>query len=179
VSRAFPANAVGSRSVASGHNRAVAKTTRQRPGPPLDPDADAKSRRRARWWWWATGLVVVGLLLWVLATGGEQDRGNKITAPRDFCKAAGHFEKVIERQHADGNELTPAEVSKQVVLAQAIVDTAPVKLRADAQTFLAALQRAEAAGKQIQVSASERDAAENVNRKYAQGCGVYRRDSGI
>jgi len=157
----------------------VAKTTRQRPGPPLDPEADAKSRRRARWWWWATGVVIVGLVLWVLTTGGESDRGNQITAPRDFCKAAGHFEKVIELQHADSNELTPAEVSRQVVLAQAIVETAPKNVRADAETFLAALQRAEAAGKQVRVSDAERAAAENVNRKYAQGCGVYARDGGI
>jgi len=154
----------------------MGKTTRQLPGPPLDPEADARSRKRARVWWWVTGVVVVGLVIWVLATGGEADRGNKITAPRDFCRAAAHFERVIERQHADGNELTPAEVSRQVVLMQVVVDTAPRKVRANSETFLAALQRAEAAGKQVQVTDAERAAAENVNRTYAQGCGVYKRD---
>jgi hypothetical protein len=154
----------------------VPKKTRVLPGPTLDPEADARSRKRARVWWWITGVVVVGLVVWVLTTGGESDRGNQITAPRDFCKAAARFEKVIERQHADGNELTPAEVRKQVELVEVVVDTAPRKVRADADTFLAALQRAEAAGKQIRVSDSERAAAENVNRSFAQGCGVYARE---
>src|SRR5262249_18578487 len=78
----------GPRSRSDRENRVVAKKTREYLGPPLDPVADAKSRRRARWWWWATGVVIVGLVLWVLTTGGESDRGNKITAPRDFCRAS-------------------------------------------------------------------------------------------
>jgi len=162
-----------------GHNRGVAKTTRQRPGPPLDPEADATSRRRARKWWWATGLVVVGLVLWVLATGGESDRGNKITEPREFCRASARYEKTIERQHANGNELTPAEVSKQVELVQAIVDTAPKKVRTDAELFLAELQRAQAKGQELDVAPSVKMSIDNVTRVYAQGCGVYARDSGI
>jgi len=157
----------------------VPKTTRQLPGPPLDPEADAKSRRRARKWWWATGILVVGVVLWVLATGGESDRGNKVTAPRDFCKAAAKYEKVAERQHANGKELTPADISEQVQLIAAVVDTAPRKVRPDAEIFLAALQRADAAGKEIEVNASEEAAVKNVNRTFAQGCAVYKRQSGI
>jgi hypothetical protein len=122
----------------------------------------------------------VGLVLWVLATGGESDRGNKITAPRDFCRAAGRYEKTAERQHADGRDaLTPAEINRQVELAQAIVNTAPRTLLPDAQTFLAALQRAQEAGKTIEGTPAERAAVRNVNRAFAQGCGVYARDSGI
>ena len=156
----------------------MAKTTRVRPGPPLDPEADQKSRRRARKWWWATGIVVVGLVLWVLVTGGESDRGNQITEPHDFCRASARYEKTIERQHADGNELTPADVSRQVELVQAIVDTAPKKVRADAETFLAELQRAEAspAGKELEVDPAVKKSIDNVTRVYAQGCGVYARD---
>ena len=149
---------------------------RQLPGPSLEPEADAKSRRRARKWWWATGFIVIGLVLWVLATGGESDRGNEVTLPRDFCRAAGRYEKTIERQHADSNELTRAEVARQVELMQAVVDTSPRKVRADSETFLAALRRADSAGREIEVSASEQAAIENVNRTYAQGCAVYKRD---
>jgi hypothetical protein len=158
-------------------NRGVPKT-RELAGPPLDPEADAKSRRRARKWWWATGLIVVGLVFWVLATGGQSDRGNEITLPRDFCRAAGKYEDVSGRQKADGH-LTKREISRQVQLVEAVVATAPQKVRADAETFLAALQRADAAGKQIVVSASAQAAVENVNRTYAQGCGIYKRDGGI
>ena len=158
----------------------MARTTRQRPGPPLDPESDEKSRRRARWWWWATGIVVVGLVLWVLATGGESDRGNQITAPRDFCTAAGRYEKTVERQHEDGqDELSPAQIDRQVVLAQAIVDTAPRKVLPDAETFLAALRRAQDAGKTIEGTPAEQAAVRSVNRAFAQGCGIYARDSGI
>ena len=156
-------------------NRAVPKTTRELPGPPLDPEADARSRKRARVWWWVTGLIVVGVVLWVLVTGGESDRGNEITLPRDFCRAAGRYERTAERQKADGH-LTKEEISRQAELVVAVVDTAPPRLRADAETFLTALQRADVAGKQIEVSAAEQDAVENVNRSYAQGCAVYKRD---
>src|SRR5262245_52140270 len=115
----------GPDSLSARDNRAMAKTGlpgpgRQLPGPPLDPEADARSRKRARVWWWITGVVVVGLVLWVLTTGGESDRGNEITAPRDFCKAAARYEKVAESQHADARaKLTPAEISRQVVLVEA------------------------------------------------------------
>jgi hypothetical protein len=113
----------------------------------------------------------------VVTTGGESDRGNEITAPRDFCEAASRYEKVAERQHSDSRaELTPAEISRQVVLVEAIVDTAPREVLADAETFLAALQRAEAAGKRIEATPEEADAARNVNRYFAQGCGIYARE---
>jgi len=146
----------------------------------LDPESDEKSRRRARWWWWATGIVVVGLVLWVLATGGESDRGNQITAPRDFCTAAGRYEKTVERQHEDGqDELSPAQIDRQVVLAQAIVDTAPRKVLPDAETFLSALRRAQDARKTIEGTPAEQAAVRSVNSAFAQGCGIYARDSGI
>jgi hypothetical protein len=155
----------------------VPKKTRVLPGPTLDPEADARSRKRARVWWWITGVVVVGLVVWVLTTGGESDRGNQITAPRDFCKAADRYETTVERQHADSRqELTRAEISRQVALAQAVVDTAPRKVLPDAETFLAALQRAEAAGKRIEATRAEKAAVESVNRAFAQGCGIYARE---
>jgi hypothetical protein len=155
----------------------MAKKARQLPGPPLDPEADERSRKRARVWWWITCLVVVGLVVWVLTTGGESDRGNEITAPRDFCKAAQQYEKVAERQHADSRaKLTPGEISRQVVLVEAIVDTAPRKVRADAETFLAALERAESAGKAIEARPDEEAALRRVNRYFAQGCGIYARE---
>jgi hypothetical protein len=152
------------------------RTTRQLPGPPLDPEADVKSRRRARKWWWATGIIVVGLIVWVLATGGQADRGNEVTAPLDFCKAASRYEKTLERQFEDDGKLTPAEIDEQVALMQVVVDTAPRKVQADALTFFAALQRAQAKGKRVPVTDAEQEAAENVNRRYAQGCAVYKRD---
>jgi hypothetical protein len=155
----------------------MAKKARQLPGPPLDPEADERSRKRARVWWWITGVVVVGLVVWVLTTGGESDRGNEITAPRDFCKAAQRYEKVAERQHTDSQaKLTPDEIGRQVVLVEAIVDTAPNKVRADAETFLAALQRAESAGKAIEATPNEEAALRNVNRYFAQSCGIYARE---
>jgi hypothetical protein len=154
----------------------MAKTTRQLPGPPLDPEADARSRKRARVWWWITGVVVVGLVLWVLATGGESDRGNEITAPRDFCRAAGRYEKTLERHVADGRR-TSAEYEREITLVEAVVATAPPKVHADAETFLAALREAQAQpNKKIDVDPSVKRAVDNVNRTFAQGCGIYARE---
>jgi len=157
----------------------VAKTSRELPGPPLSAEADARSRRRARKWWWATAIVVVGLVVWVLTSGGES-QGNKVTAPRPFCNAAQRYETAAERQNADG-KLTPAEVARQVELVQTIVDTAPRKVHADAETFLAALREAETApaGEKVHVDSSVQGAIRNVNREFAQGCAVYARDGGI
>ena len=153
----------------------VAKT-RELPGPPLDPVADEKSRRRARKWWWATGIVVVALVVWVLSTGGESDPGNKITAPRDFCKAAGRYEKTVERHVGDGRR-TRAEYGREIALVEGIVATAPPKVHADAETFLAALREAEAhPNRKVEVDPSVKQAVDSVNRKFAQGCGIYARD---
>ena len=153
----------------------MAKTSRRLPGPPLDPEADQRSRKRARVWWIITGVVVVGLMLWVVTTGGQSDRGNEVTAPRDFCRAAERYEKAAELQKADGH-LTKAEVRRQVVLVQQVVDTAPNDVRADAEIFLAALQRAEAKGREIEATPAEHAAVRNVNRHFAQGCRVYARE---
>jgi len=151
-------------------------TGRQLPGLPLDPVSDEKSRRRARKWWWATGIVVVGLVAWVVVTGGESDRGNEITAPRDFCKAAGRYEKTLERHSVDGKR-SPAEYAREIELVEAVVATAPPKVHTDAETFLAALREAEQhPNRKVEVDPSVKRAVDNVNRKFAQGCGIYARE---
>ena len=62
------------------------------------------------------------------------------------------------------------------MLVEAIVDTAPRKVRADAETFLSGLQRAEAAGRTVEATPAEQAALKNVNRHFAQGCRVYARE---
>ena len=157
-------------------NTGTTEGGRRLPGPPLDPEADARSRKRARKWWGATGIVVVGLVVWVLATGGESDRGNEITAPRDFCKAAGRYEKTLERHSVDGKR-SPAEYAREIELVEAVVATAPPKVHADAETFLAALREAEQhPNRKVEVDPSVKRAVDNVNRYFAQGCGIYARE---
>ena len=62
--------------------------------------------------------------------------------PHDFCRATARYENLTERQVVNGgNKFTQREIDDQVERVQVIVDTAPRKIRADAETFLAALTR--------------------------------------
>lgn len=145
---------------------------------PHDAEADEKSKRRARKWWWATGIVVILLTVYVLRTGGES-ASNTVTLPHDFCRATARFENLTERQVVKGgNKFTQREIEDQVERVQVIVDTAPRKIRADAEAFLAALTRVQenpelrnhGAGPKVKA------AVDNVTRFANQGCGVYARE---
>lgn len=146
--------------------------------PQLDPAADEASKRRARKWWWATGIVIVLLTVYVLRTGGES-ASSKVTLPHDFCRAAARYENLTERQVVKGgNKFTQREIDQQVERVREIVDTAPRKIRADAETFLAALERVQANPKLRNRGARPqvKTAIDNVTRFANQGCGVYARE---
>ena len=77
-----------------------------------------------------------------------------------------------------GNKFTQREIDRQVERVQVIVDTAPRKIRTDAETFLAAMVRVQAnpelrnngGGPKVKT------AVDNVTRFANQGCGVYARE---
>ena len=145
---------------------------------PTDDPTDEASKRRARKWWWATGVVIVLLTVYVLTTGGES-ASNKVTLPRDFCRAAARYENEFERQVAEGgNKFTQREVDRQVEHVQNIVDTAPRKIQADAETFLAAMVRVQTNPELRNKGAGPKvkTAVDNVTRFANQGCGVYARE---
>jgi hypothetical protein len=146
---------------------------------PLDPDADKVSRRRARKWWWAAGVfgaIAVVAMTWA----GRQSNSQIPPAPPAFCKAAERYEKELDRQQIAYER----DVGRQISYVEDIAATAPKAVRADAETFLQALRDLEAAPDKAAKQALKddpdiRQAVDNVNRYWNQGCGVFDRQSGI
>ena len=115
-------------------------------------------------------LAVAAVLLVAALIGGacSSESGNAPKAPLAFCKAAARFDDRVSRN---------AKIDEQIRLVQRMVDTAPAKIKANAQTFVDALRRVEA-DKSAKDDPNVKRAVENVNRYAAQGCGFYERQGG-
>lgn len=123
-------------------------------------------------------LVCVGIV--VALTLDRRSGTSDVEAPKAFCRAARAYEAELSRQ-AKRYRLDPA---RQIARVEDIAATAPRAIRRDADTFLAALRAVAAAPTQAQKRALQddpevRQAVENVNRYWNQGCGVFDRQSGI
>jgi hypothetical protein len=105
----------------------------------------------------------------VLAAGcGSESGGNTPKASVAFCRAASNFDDRLSRG---------AKLDEQIRLVQRMVDTAPAKIKADATTFLDALQRVET-DSSVKDDPNVKRAVEKVNRYAAQGCGFYESQGG-
>lgn len=115
-------------------------------------------------------LAVAAVLLVAALVGGacSSEGGNAPKAPLAFCKAAARYDDRVSRN---------AKIDEQIRLVQRMVDTAPAKIKANAQTFVDALRRVET-DKSAKDDPNVKRAVENVNRYAAQGCGFYERQGG-
>jgi negative regulator of sigma E activity len=118
----------------------------------------------------AKRLAVAAVLLVAALVGGacSSESGNAPKAPLAFCRAAARYDDRVSRN---------AKIDEQIRLVQRMVDTAPAKIKAEAQTFVDALRRVEA-DPSVKDNATVKKAVENVNRYAAQGCGFYERQGG-
>jgi hypothetical protein len=104
----------------------------------------------------------------VLVAACRSEGSDTPKPPRAFCDAAARFDDRLSKG---------ANVDEQIRLVQRMVETAPGKIKADAEMFLDALRRSK-------TDASVRDdpkikqAVDKVNRYAAQGCGFYQRPGG-
>jgi hypothetical protein len=113
-------------------------------------------------------IVVVVAAAAMLAGACGSEGGDAPKAPLAFCKAAAHYDDRVSRN---------AKIDEQIRLVQRMADTAPAKIKADAQTFVDALRRVEA-DPSVKDNVKVKRAVENVNRYAAQGCGFYQRQGG-
>ena len=151
------------------------------PGDPegLSPEADAVSRRRARIWVWILlGMIAVAIAV-VSYIGRQQEEAAK-PAPKPFCKAAKAYERDIDTYGQNSAKKVDLQIQRWEVL----VETAPQSVKADAQLVLDTLREYEAAPNQKARDALKddpdfEDAVISVNRRWNQGCDVFKRDSPI
>jgi hypothetical protein len=112
--------------------------------------------------------AAVLLISVVLVAGCRDSGGNAPKAPEAFCDAASKYDDRVSRN---------ARIDEQIRLVQRMVDTAPAKIKADAQTFVDALRRVET-DPSVKDDPKIKRAVENVNRYAAEGCGFYKREGG-
>ena len=115
-------------------------------------------------------LAVAAVLLVAALVGGacSSESGNAPKAPLAFCQAAARYDDRVSRN---------AKIGEQIRLVQRMVDTAPAKIKANAQTFVDALRQVET-DKSVKDDPRVKRAVENVNRYAAQGCGFYKQQGG-
>ena len=113
-------------------------------------------------------VAVVLLVAALVGVACSSESENAPKAPLAFCQAAARYDDRVSRN---------AKTDEQIRLVQRMVDTAPAKIKADAQTFVDALQRVET-DPSVKDNVKIKRAVENVNRYAAQGCGFYKQQGG-
>ena len=113
-------------------------------------------------------VAVVLLVAALVGVACSSESENAPKAPLAFCQAAARYDDRVSRN---------AKIDEQIRLVQRLVDTAPAKIKADAQTFVDALQRVET-DPSVKDNVKIKRAVENVNRYAAQGCGFYKQQGG-
>jgi hypothetical protein len=113
---------------------------------------------------WAAVPVVATLLVGACRSEGSDTP----KPPRRFCDAASRYDDRVQRN---------AKLDEQIRLVQRMVETAPRKIKADAETFLDALRRSKT-DPSVKDDPKIKRAVDNVNRYAAQGCGFYQRPGG-
>jgi hypothetical protein len=108
----------------------------------------------------------------VLAACDDPSNSEGLARPsRAFCAAAAKYDAALDKGRVS--------LDKQIELVRGIADAAPKDVAKDARTFLDALERRSRGDKGVVDNPKIQAAVEHVNRRAAQGCGWYRRQSGI
>ena len=110
----------------------------------------------------------------LLATGCSSS-GNRNVLPdpkKAFCEKGKDYEALI----TSGKQVAVAD---QLVIVREINATAPKDIAADTQVFLDALERVSKGDTSVVDDAKVRESIVNVNRRFAQGCGLFDRKSAI
>ncbi|MFN8035115.1 MAG: hypothetical protein U0V73_04210 [Acidimicrobiia bacterium] len=115
-------------------------------------------------------LLVATAMCAALAVGATAcERAPEIAKPsKAFCKAGKEYERRITAKK-------PPSIAEQVKLVERMAATAPADVKHDAEVFLDAMRKIEAGDTSVRNRPSVKRAVENVNRHYAQGCGLYKR----
>jgi hypothetical protein len=113
--------------------------------------------------------TLAALVLTAALLVGGCERSPKIVKPsKAFCDAAANYEERITAKK-------PPSVAEQVQLVEKMAVTAPKDIKADAATFLDAMRKVASGDASVRNDPAVKQAVTDVNRHYAQGCGLYTR----
>ena len=114
-------------------------------------------------------VVALGLLgLALTACSGESDQSSLPTPSKAFCQAAYDYDTNLPK--------LIGKIDQQTALVQKLADHAPKDIAKDAQIYLDAMKRRAEGDKSVVDNPRIKTAVENVNRRAADGCQLYKQN---
>jgi hypothetical protein len=112
--------------------------------------------------------VALGLLATALTACSRDSESSLPTPSKAFCQAAYDYDTNLPK--------LIGKIQKQTDLVAKLADTAPKDIEKDAQTYLDAMQRRASGDKSVVDDPKIKVAVENVNRRAADGCKLYKQN---
>ena len=115
--------------------------------------------------------MLVAAVLMALGLGAcTRDESSSLPRPsKPFCEAAHRYDVRVEKA---------APIGEQIQIVQQMANHAPKDIAKDTETFLDALQRRAQGDKSVVDNKNIEKAVDNVNRRAANGCELFRREPG-
>jgi hypothetical protein len=113
-------------------------------------------------------IAVLALLGALLAACSGDSEASLPTPSKAFCQAAYDYDTNLPK--------LIGKIHKQTELVRKLAEHAPKDIAKDAQTYLDAMQRRAAGDKSVVDNPKIQTAVENVNRRAASGCELYKQN---
>jgi len=114
-------------------------------------------------------VVALGLLAAALAACSGNDSGTSLPTPsKAFCQAAYDYDTNLPK--------LIGKIDQQTALVRKLADHAPKDIAADARVYLDAMERRANGDKSVVDNPKIEKAVENVNRRAADGCQLYKQN---
>jgi hypothetical protein len=114
-------------------------------------------------------VVALGLLAALVAACSGDSSSSLPTPSKAFCQAAYDYDTNLPK--------LIGKIHEQTKLVQKLADHAPKDIAVDAQTYLDAMKKREAGDRSVVDNPKIQQAVENVNRRAAVGCQLYKQNN--
>ena len=114
-------------------------------------------------------VVALGLLAAALTACSGDDSSSSLPTPsKAFCQAAYDYDTNLPK--------LIGKIDRQTDLVRELAEHAPKDIASDAQTYLDAMERRADGDKTVVDNPRIKSAVENVNRRAADGCDLYKQN---
>ena len=117
---------------------------------------------------WSRAVAVALLLVAGVAACSEDSSASLPTPSKAFCQAAYDYDTNLPK--------LVGKINQQTDLVAKLAEHAPKDIAADAQTYLDAMKRRAAGDTSVVDNPRIKTAVENVNRRAADGCELYKQN---